>query len=103
LFVVFLLYPIFNVFHFSFQHYNPGAFYGNRPAGWENFINIFTKDVRFLNSFLISLRWITTQVSLQLLFGLLIALLLNRPFFCRGLIRSIVITPWAIGGVIVAP
>ena len=102
LFVVFLIYPIVNVFYYSFQHFNPSAFFGNRPAGWENYINIFTRDMRFRAAFVISLRWITTQVSLQLLCGLLIALLLNKPFFGRGLIRSIVITPWAIAGVIVA-
>jgi multiple sugar transport system permease protein len=102
LFMVFLLYPIINVFYLSFQHYNPGAFYGNGPAGFDNFITIFTKDPRFFSAFLISLRWITSQVSLQLVCGLLIALLLNRPFVGRAIIRSIVITPWAIAGVIVA-
>jgi multiple sugar transport system permease protein len=102
LFLIFLLYPIVNVFYYSFQHYNPGAFYGNGPAGFDNFIQIFTADSRFLSAFLTSLRWITTEVSLQLVFGLMVALLLNRPFFGRSLVRSIVITPWAIAGVIVS-
>jgi multiple sugar transport system permease protein len=102
LFMVFLLYPIVNVFYYSFQNYNPGAFYGNGPAGFDNYVTIFTTDTRFLSAFLTSLRWITTEVSLQLIFGLMIALLLNRPFIGRSLIRSIMITPWAIAGVIVS-
>jgi multiple sugar transport system permease protein len=102
LFMVFLLYPIVNVFYYSFQNYNPGAFYGNGPAGFDNYVKIFTTDTRFLGAFLTSLRWITTEVSLQLIFGLVIALLLNRPFIGRSLVRSIVITPWAIAGVIVS-
>jgi multiple sugar transport system permease protein len=102
LFMVFLLYPIINVFYYSFQNYNPGAFYGNGPAGFDNYIKIFTTDTRFLSAFLTSLRWITTEVSLQLIFGLMIALLVNRPFIGRSLVRSIVITPWAIAGVIVS-
>lgn len=102
LFLVFLLYPIINVFYYSFQHYNPGAFYGNGPAGFDNYVTLFTKDPRFLSAFLISLKWITTEVSLQLVFGLMVALLLNRPFMARSVARSIVITPWAISGVIVS-
>jgi multiple sugar transport system permease protein len=102
LFMVFLLYPIVNVFYYSFQNYNPGAFYGNGPAGFDNYVKIFTTDTRFLSAFLTSLRWITTEVSLQLIFGLIIALLLNRPFIGRSLVRSIMITPWAIAGVIVS-
>ena len=102
LFMVFLFYPILNVFYYSFQHYNPGAWYGNGPAGFDNFIKIFTDDPRFVQAFIISLRWIFTQVSLQLVCGLLIALLLNRHFFGRGLVRSIIISPWALSGVIVS-
>jgi multiple sugar transport system permease protein len=102
LFFVFLIYPIFNVFYYSFQNYNPGAFYGNGPAGFDNFIKIFTKDQRFFSAFIISLRWIFTEVSLQLIFGLIVALLINRRFFGRAMARSIVIAPWALSGVIVS-
>jgi multiple sugar transport system permease protein len=102
LFLVFLVYPIYNVFYYSFQHYNPGAFYGNEFAGFDNFVNIFTNDPRFVSSFLFSLKWIFVQVSLQLLCGLIIALLINRHFFGRSLVRSIVISPWALSGVIVS-
>jgi multiple sugar transport system permease protein len=99
---MFLVYPIINVFYYSLQHYNPTAFYGNGFAGLDNYIRIFTEDKRFFSSFLFSLRWIFTQVSLQLLCGLIIALLINRSFFGRGLVRSIIISPWALSGVIVS-
>jgi multiple sugar transport system permease protein len=102
LFIVFLLYPILNVFYYSFQNYNPGAFYGNGPAGFSNYITIFTTDQRFLNALIISLRWILTEVSLQLLFGLVIALLLNQKFLGRTFVRSLIFAPWALSGVIVS-
>jgi multiple sugar transport system permease protein len=102
LFLVFLVYPILNVFYYSFRHYNPSAFYGNGFAGFDNYIKIFTEDKRFISSFLISLKWIFTQASLQLLFGLIIALLINRRFFARSFVRSIIISPWALSGVIVS-
>lgn len=102
LFLVFLLYPILNVVYFSFQHYNPSAFYGNGPAGFENYINILTGNKRFVNAFLTSLKWILSEVSLQLLFGLVVALLLNQKFHGRALVRSLIFAPWALSGVIVS-
>jgi multiple sugar transport system permease protein len=102
LFMVFMLWPIVNVFYFSFRHYNLKAFYGNGPAGFDNYIKIFTDDSRFLGAFLVSLKWIFSEVSLQLLCGLIIALLINQKFFGRSLLRSIVIAPWALSGVIVS-
>jgi multiple sugar transport system permease protein len=102
LFLVFLLYPIINVFYFSFQNYNPSAFYGNGPAGFDNYINILTGNKRFVNAFLTSLKWIFSEVSLQLLLGMVIALLLNRKFHGRAFVRSLIFAPWALSGVIVS-
>ncbi|MDR2542193.1 MAG: sugar ABC transporter permease [Treponema sp.] len=102
LFLLFLAYPILNVFYLSFQSYNPTSFIGNEFVGFGNFIDIFTENRVFLPSFLFSLRWVFTQVTLQLLIGLLIALLINRQFFGRPLVRSIIISPWALSGVIVS-
>ncbi|MCL2319339.1 MAG: sugar ABC transporter permease [Treponema sp.] len=102
LFMIFLLYPIINVFYYSFQNYNPGAFYGNGFAGVDNFVTIFTTDKRFVQALIISIRWVFTQISLQLLCGLIIALLLNQHFFGRAVVRSIIISPWALSGVLVS-
>jgi multiple sugar transport system permease protein len=102
LFLVFMLYPIINVVYYSFQNYNPSAFYGNGPAGFDNYISIFISDKKFLNAFLVSLRWIISEVMLQLVCGLLIALLINRRFYGRTLIRSMIIAPWALSGIIVS-
>jgi multiple sugar transport system permease protein len=102
LFFVFLLFPILNVILYSFQNYNPNAFYGNGPAGFNNYIQIFTKDKRFFDALLTSLRWIISEVSLQLLCGLVIAMLLNVKFYTRGIVRSLILAPWALSGVIVS-
>jgi multiple sugar transport system permease protein len=102
LFIIFLLYPIINVFYYSFQNYNPNAFYGNGFAGFGNYVKIFTEDKKFSGAFLVSVKWIISEVSLQLLCGLLIAMIINQRFFGRSIIRSIIIAPWAISGVIVS-
>jgi multiple sugar transport system permease protein len=44
----------------------------------------------------------TVSVSLELLLGLSIALLLNRPFRFRGFVRAVVLIPWAIPTVVSA-
>src|SRR5690606_8187664 len=43
--------------------------------------------------------WVVTEVGLQLVFGLILALLLNQTFKFRGMIRAVAFIPWAISGV----
>jgi multiple sugar transport system permease protein len=98
----FLLYPFCNVFYYSFQNFNPTMPFYNGFVGFDNFIKIFTADPLFYRSLLVSAIWVFGQVVLQLLIGLVTALVLNHPFRGRGLVRGVMFTPWAISGVIVA-
>lgn len=102
LIVSFLFYPMLNVFYYSLQNYNPSKPFYNGFAGFDNFVNIFTADPLFWESLQISLKWVVLEVVLQLLFGLLIALVLNRAFRFRSLFRTAAIIPWAISGVLTA-
>jgi multiple sugar transport system permease protein len=102
LIVSFLFYPMLNVFYYSLQNYNPGKPYYNGFAGFDNFVNVFTDDPLFWHSLRISLKWVTSEVVLQLFFGLLIALVLNQTFRFRSFFRTAAIIPWAISGVITA-
>lgn len=97
---VFLVYPIGNLFYYSFRNYNMSMPFLDGFAGIDNFINIFTKDRIFYNSLLISAKWVVTEVFFQLVFGLIVALLLNRSFRLRGLFRVLAFSPWAISGVL---
>lgn len=96
----FLFYPMLTVFYYSFQHYDISAPFYDGFAGLANYIEIFTKDNLFLPSLWNSLKWVVSQVSLQLVFGLAFALLLNQTFKARGLVRAIAFIPWAISGVL---
>jgi multiple sugar transport system permease protein len=98
--VIFLFYPIGTVFYYSLQHYDISAPFYNGYAGLENFKKIFTEDKLFLPSLLISLKWVVSQVGLQLIFGLIAALLLNQKFKFRGMVRAAAFIPWAISGVL---
>lgn len=96
----FLFYPMLTVFYYSFQHYDISAPFYDGFAGLQNYIDIFTKDSLFLPSLWNSVKWVISQVSLQLVFGLGVALLLNQKFKGRGAIRAVVFVPWAISGVL---
>ena len=96
----FLFYPIATVFYYSVQHYDVSAPYYNGFAGFENFVNIFTKDKMFIPSLVNSLKWVVSEVGLQLVFGMITALLLNQTFKCRGIVRAVAFIPWAISGVL---
>ena len=96
----FLFYPIAMVFYYSVQHYDISAPYYNKFAGLKNFIQIFTQDKLFFPSLLNSLKWVVTEVGLQLVFGMILALLLNQTFKFRGAVRAVAFIPWAISGVL---
>lgn len=96
----FLFYPIGTVFYYSFQHYDISAPFYNKFAGFENFVKIFTEDKLFIPSLWNSLKWVVTQVGLQLVFGMIFAVLLNQTFKLRGLVRAVAFIPWAVSGVL---
>lgn len=98
--VSFLFYPIATVFYYSLQNYDVSAPYYNGFAGFDNFVKIFTQDQMFVPSLINSLKWVVTEVGLQLTFGMILALLLNQTFKFRGLARAVAFIPWAISGVL---
>lgn len=101
LILVFMVYPIGNVFWLSLQHYNPTKPWINGFAGIENFVDILTDD-DFWNSLSVSVRWVLAEDILQLVFGMIVALILNQKFKGRGVFRAITFIPWAMSGVLTA-
>lgn len=95
-----LVFPIFRVFDLSVQSYDFTRLQEAGYIGFENFRNIFTQDDLFYSSLWITVKWVLVEVVLQLVFGLIVALLLNRSFRMRGLVRSLVLVPWAVSGVL---
>ena len=70
-------------------------------VGFRNYMTAL-KDPVFWISLKNTLIWIVGVIALQLLFGFVTALFLNRPFFWRGLARSLVLIPWVTPSVITA-
>jgi len=96
-----MLYPLCWVFYLALQKYNPTMPFANHFCGFDNFIKIFTTS-EFYSALIVSLKWVASEVLLQLVFGLIIALILNQKFKGRGIFRAITFVPWAMSGVLTA-
>ncbi|MFI8595111.1 carbohydrate ABC transporter permease [Microbacterium sp. NPDC078428] len=70
-------------------------------VGLENYADLLT-DGSFWDTFGRSLLWTATSVLLQIVLGLLFAMLLNRRFRGRGFMRAIFLLPWVTPVVVVA-
>jgi multiple sugar transport system permease protein len=71
-----------------------------RFIGLDNYIAIWNDPV-FWSSLGRTAIWIGLTVPLQLLLGLVTALLLNQTFRWRGLARSLILIPWALPSVVI--
>ncbi len=68
-----------------------------RWIGLANYVRMFTDDARFLDSALVTLRYVVLSVPLQLAFALAIAALLNQGLRGLALYRSIYYLPSLLG------
>lgn len=100
--VLFLFYPFGNVFFTSLQEKILTRPWADGFVGLDHFRRAFTDDPVFVQSLGITARWIIGTVGLQLLFGMIAALILNLRFRGRGIARAVMITPWAISAVLVS-
>lgn len=70
-------------------------------VGGDNFARIFNHP-RFWHYVRVSLAWTFGAVFFQFTFGMIGALLLNNRFPLRGIVRGLVMIPWATPSVLVA-
>jgi len=97
---LFSIFPIVESFRLSFYRLILTLpWFGQKMVGWENYTDLLTDPVA-LAAIWTSLLFIGMTVSLELFFGLGIALVLNEAFRGRGLMRAVVLIPWAIPTVV---
>jgi multiple sugar transport system permease protein len=94
------VYPVFYVFYLSLQR-RLLIFDISRFVGLENYLFLL-RDERFWNALKNTVYFTAVSVSLELLLGLSIAMLLNRPFKLKGLVRAAILIPWAVPTVVSA-
>lgn len=95
-----MMFPLVSVFQLSLQDYSLTSLYNKGFVGIGNFVKIFTEDALFFPSVILTFKWVFLEVALQLVLGLVIALLLNQTFKFRGVARSLILVPWAVSGVL---
>ncbi|MFB9925650.1 carbohydrate ABC transporter permease [Amycolatopsis halotolerans] len=87
--------PFLLTLFYSFQSWNlvrPGS---RHFVGFRNYVDVFT-DTTFLGALLNTVVLTVVCVFLSLLLGLGLAVLLDRKFFGRGFVRTLLITPFLI-------
>jgi multiple sugar transport system permease protein len=93
------IYPVAYAVWTSLHSVNP-AMGLNLWVGLENYRQIFLQT-EFRNAIVVTFRFAVSVTLLTLLLGLGMALVLNQPFRGRGLMRSILLVPWAMSGTVV--
>ena len=68
-------------------------------VGWENYTDLWTDPVA-IESLCTTLFFVATTIPLELAVGLGMALVMNEVFRGRGLLRAVVLIPWAIPTVV---
>lgn len=93
LILVFVIFPLIYSFYLTFQNYDLaiGPEY-TEFVGLENYKEMLD-DTRFWNSWINTFIIIFPSITIQLLLGLGIALLLNRPIRGRAFLTSLLIIP----------
>ena len=87
--------PFLLTVFYSFQSWNlvrPGS---RHFVGLQNYVDVFT-DTTFLVALLNTVVLTVVCVLVALLLGLGLAILLDRKFFGRGVVRTLLITPFLI-------
>ena len=64
-------------------------------VGLDHFRDMWA-DENFWNALRNTVYWTVASVLLQFVFGLILALVLNRPFSGRALVQALVFLPWAV-------
>jgi multiple sugar transport system permease protein len=94
-----VVYPIAYVVVVSAHEYSPFRAAGMRFLGLANYLQL-ALDPEFWASLRAGTIWVIGSVLPQFLLGLVMALLLNERFPGRGLVRTIVLLPWVVSGVV---
>ena len=94
--LVIAVYPILRTFWLSLHEMvltDPGS--GYPFVGMKNYIKIF-QDERALHSIGFTLKFTITTVFFELVIGFAAALIMNKAFRGKGLVRAAILIPWAI-------
>ena len=91
--VIFVLLPVAGTFVTGF--FRDISFLSKEFIGLDNYRKLFS-DIHFWHSFRFTVLFVIVSVSIEIVLGLMFAVLLNEKFRLRGLARTAILIPWAI-------
>ena len=91
--LVWMIVPLALTLWFSFQNYNILRPERQSFAGFDNFYYVYT-DPAFWQSIMNTLIIVLGVLAITVVFGILLALLLDQPIFGQGIVRILVISPF---------
>jgi trehalose/maltose transport system permease protein len=99
------IYPLGKTIYQSFT--NQEFLAGITPTKWVGFDNYFgptgvIHDTIFKDAIIETIKFTVITVSFEFVLGLIIALVVNSKFKGRGLMRAVMLVPWAIPTVVAA-
>ncbi len=94
------LYPLVRGGMISFQRLTVFTLNNPRFVGFQNYKAVLG-DSRFVAYVLNTIAWISFSVLFQFVLGLILALLLNRPFAGRNAYMGLVFYPWSLSGFVI--
>lgn len=101
---IFIIIPLIDSVIKSFMGYKAANIIRGIPPEWNNFnnyIRLFKRGI-LLSSIGITFAFVTSVVVLQLILGLMLALVLNSGIRAARFLRSIMMIPWVVPTVISA-
>jgi multiple sugar transport system permease protein len=90
---VLMVFPVFYTVYMSLHSWFASSLTVPEFIGLQNFKRAFTQDERFRNAIWLTVYFTILATALQLVLGIALALLLNRPFRGKGFFRSIFLMP----------
>ena len=90
---VLMVFPVFYTVYMSLHSWFASSLTAPEFIGLQNFKRAFTQDERFRNAIWLTIYFTVLATALQLVLGVALALLLNRPFRGKGFFRSIFLMP----------
>ncbi|NLJ49253.1 MAG: sugar ABC transporter permease [Candidatus Atribacteria bacterium] len=97
LLIILVIYPLFLTLIYSLSYMSLAS---SRYLGWTAYNNKLFGNKMLPLVFKNSIIWTILVVLFQLLLGFGSAIVLNKPFWGRSLVRGITILPWVMPGVV---
>jgi multiple sugar transport system permease protein len=91
--LVFILFPVVGTFITSF--FRDVSYLPKELIGLKNYLHLLS-DHHFWRSTLFTLLFVVVSVALEAVLGMGFALVLNEKLRIRGLLRTVILIPWAI-------